>query len=256
MWSKVEEVKNNLPKICYHCGISLSEIENKREHVPPLGFFPKGHRENLMTVPSCDKHNNDTSDVDEIFQLYIKLHKTNDVADKDLKNRVKRGFNREEKKGFVKNFNTKTGFGTLNDKTFLFTKIEPFEPNIFFEKIIRGIYFYHKEVPTKGIIQWVSKHFLFEGLDSHSYFDFLVKDFDERILSEGYYSNPEVFKYQYLDAFGLFTVFMDFYEGVKIIGTVFPNGFTFDNFDVREYRFTEKFLNDLNKKTKINFPKI
>lgn len=69
-------MKNNLPKICYWCGIELTKDENKREHVPPLGFFTKGYRNNLIRVPSCEKHNNNFSALDEKFQFYLKAHKS------------------------------------------------------------------------------------------------------------------------------------------------------------------------------------
>lgn len=70
-------MKNKLPKICYWCGIELTKDENKREHVPPLGFFPKGYRNNLIRVPSCEKHNNNFSALDEKFQFYLKAQKSN-----------------------------------------------------------------------------------------------------------------------------------------------------------------------------------
>ena len=38
---------------CYMCKAEATT----REHVPPQSFFPKGHRENLVTVPSCVPHN-------------------------------------------------------------------------------------------------------------------------------------------------------------------------------------------------------
>ena len=38
---------------CYHCGAKATT----REHVPPKCMFPEGFRHNLITVPSCDRHN-------------------------------------------------------------------------------------------------------------------------------------------------------------------------------------------------------
>lgn len=64
-------MKNTLPKICYWCGIKLTDETNNREHVPPNGFFPKGYREKLLTVPSCQEHNNKFSLLDQkISNLY------------------------------------------------------------------------------------------------------------------------------------------------------------------------------------------
>jgi hypothetical protein len=65
---------------CYCC----DELETSREHAPPQGIFPdkkylpggsKNYRENLITVPSCEKHNNKKSKDDEyliaLFTLTI-----------------------------------------------------------------------------------------------------------------------------------------------------------------------------------------
>lgn len=78
LWRRInfENHENNLPKIFYWCGIELTKDENKREHVPPLGFFPKGYRNNLIRVPSCEKHNNNFPALDEKFQFYLKAHKS------------------------------------------------------------------------------------------------------------------------------------------------------------------------------------
>jgi hypothetical protein len=40
--------------ICYAC----DEPATTKVHAPPLSFFPEGHRVNLVTVPSCELHNN------------------------------------------------------------------------------------------------------------------------------------------------------------------------------------------------------
>ena len=52
---------------CYYCG----EPAMSEEHVPPKCLFPeqkdtgKDYRKNLITVPSCDKHNAGKSCDDE-----------------------------------------------------------------------------------------------------------------------------------------------------------------------------------------------
>ena len=65
-------MKNKLQEVCYWCGTSLIGEAKEREHVPPFGFFPKGHREKMMTVPACKDHNSAFSSLDQEFQLYIK----------------------------------------------------------------------------------------------------------------------------------------------------------------------------------------
>ena len=247
-------MKNNLPKICYWCGIELSKDLLRKEHVPPKGFFPKGYRNDLMTVPSCEKHNNHLSKLDEKFQFYLKLHKTNNVANKDFLDTVVRGLERKEKEGFVNSFNKNTGFGFIIESLNLFSKLEPFEPDIFIEKIIRGLYFYHMEEPAQGIIQWVSKFIHFEGIDSNSGVDFLKDGLDERIFKTGEYNNPEVFQYKYKDFQGSFSLIINFYEGVEFIGWVLPKGFTYDNFDFDKYGYSEKQLQEINNRNNVIYP--
>ena len=58
---------------CYMC----DSIETSREHVPPSCFFPKAKeigrdlRRNLITVPSCDRHNSHKSKDDEFLRSVI-----------------------------------------------------------------------------------------------------------------------------------------------------------------------------------------
>jgi len=56
---------------CYMCdadGVT-------REHVPPLSFFPKGFRTNLLTVPSCRAHNLDNAPDVEYVRNVIVSHR-------------------------------------------------------------------------------------------------------------------------------------------------------------------------------------
>ncbi len=50
-------MKDNIRTYCYAC----TKESVSREHVPAQSFFPKGYRNNLITVPSCRKHNQDNS---------------------------------------------------------------------------------------------------------------------------------------------------------------------------------------------------
>lgn len=53
---------------CYFKGCLEDGVT--REHVPPKSFFPDGERTNLLTVPSCEKHNNDKKEDD----FYVLSH--------------------------------------------------------------------------------------------------------------------------------------------------------------------------------------
>ncbi|WP_092685598.1 hypothetical protein [Albimonas donghaensis] len=51
---------------CYFPGCTAQGTT--KEHVPPKSFFPKGERDQLLTVKSCEKHNNQKSK-DDIYVL-------------------------------------------------------------------------------------------------------------------------------------------------------------------------------------------
>lgn len=54
---------------CYMCDNESTSIE----HTPPRGFFPVGNRNNLVTVPACQTHNEDTSKDDEYVRNIITM---------------------------------------------------------------------------------------------------------------------------------------------------------------------------------------
>jgi hypothetical protein len=68
-------VLNFMKHICYYC----NEIATTKEHTPPKCFFPKkkdlpsgspDYRKNLITVPSCEKHNTGRSKDDEYTAVH------------------------------------------------------------------------------------------------------------------------------------------------------------------------------------------
>jgi hypothetical protein len=66
---------------CYYCGAPATG----RDHVPPKAFFPErkdlrpgspDYRRNLLTVPSCEAHNNAASGDDQIAAYAILAHES------------------------------------------------------------------------------------------------------------------------------------------------------------------------------------
>lgn len=56
-----------IEKYCYAC----TKLSVSREHIPAKSFFPVGFRNNMITVPSCKKHNQDNSDENEYVRNII-----------------------------------------------------------------------------------------------------------------------------------------------------------------------------------------
>ena len=79
---------------CYMCdapGIT-------REHAPPDSFFPKGHRDELWTVPSCDLHNSANSkDVEYVRNVITSHISANDAGMVHFQNKAIRSFEHSPK---------------------------------------------------------------------------------------------------------------------------------------------------------------
>jgi len=62
---------------CYMC----DALATSAEHAPPDCFFPEGYRSNLITVPSCAKHNEaNAKDVEYVRNVISTQHGTNGAA--------------------------------------------------------------------------------------------------------------------------------------------------------------------------------
>jgi hypothetical protein len=224
-------MKNKLPDVCYWCGISLVGEDKEREHVPPLGFFPKGYRENLMTVPACKDHNSAFSALDQELQFYIKSVAQSDISVADFKDRIVRSLKRKEAKGFVERIRANTFYANIEGEKTPIVKVDGPSLVRFFEKVTRGLYFYHNEQPAVRVAQGVSPLFSTPGLDLVEFSQKMLKEFNlwkgsnAVNVARGDYHNPQIFSYDYLSLpeHNFFLVVMYFYETVQVIGWVVPS---------------------------------
>jgi hypothetical protein len=224
-------VKNRLPEVCYWCGVSLGDNVKEREHVPPLGFFPKGYRENLMTVPACKEHNSAFSALDEEFQLYIKSVAESHISVADFKDRTVRSLERKEARGFVEKLRANTFYANIDGERTPIVRVDGPSLVRFFEKVTRGLYFYHNERPAAGIVQGVSRLFPTPGFDLVSFSQNMLKEFNgwkgsnAAVVARGDYHNPQIFSYDFINLpeHNFFLVVMYFYETVQVIGWVVPS---------------------------------
>lgn len=89
----MEQEQYNMAK-CYRCDADAMT----REHAPPDSFFPKGYRDNLVTVPSCDEHNTKNSkDVEYVRNVIVMHISTNNPARSHFQDKVLRSFTKSEK---------------------------------------------------------------------------------------------------------------------------------------------------------------
>lgn len=85
---------------CYFCGGEVTGVE----HIPPRSFFPKGKRNELITVGSCDIHNQEKSKEDEYVRAIllgsIKLDEKEAVE--ELRNTNARALKRSVERAFAR----------------------------------------------------------------------------------------------------------------------------------------------------------
>lgn len=89
----------DLPNICYECGVPLDKGSLTKEHVPPRAFFPESDRDSLITVPACVKHNGGKSDDDEyFFQIICMQIQANEKGQDIATNKAVKGVLRNRKR--------------------------------------------------------------------------------------------------------------------------------------------------------------
>jgi hypothetical protein len=84
-------VTRQSPTLCYAC----TKLATTKEHVPPLSFFPEDQRKNLITVPSCEDHNNSNSkDVEYARNIVTTMFGVNALGQKLFADKSFRSFDR------------------------------------------------------------------------------------------------------------------------------------------------------------------
>lgn len=93
---------------CYKCGRLVAKKGQKsREHIPANSFFQQDRKNcNLITIPSCKKHNEGKADVDNLVSIYFRLmsdpsHNNYDALNKSLDNLVATSNNNGEYNGMI-----------------------------------------------------------------------------------------------------------------------------------------------------------
>ena len=199
-----------MPK-CYMCDNESISVE----HTPPRGFFPVGMRTNLITVPSCQTHNEDTSNDDEYVRNILTTSiENNQTSINHFFNKSLKSFQRNPVLAAnVRNSLKDVSFYKLNAKSYSIDRSR-------FDRIIRKIayaLFYSEYCFTWERLLAVTTNQLrmADMTNDHlgDLFDTLTEGLDMLILKG---ENPLVFKYAFIESGpGRFdkALFMLFYEG-------------------------------------------
>lgn len=196
---------------CFMC----EEAATGSDHIPPKGLFPKGRRQNLVTVPACDDHNKGYQDDDGVFMTWMpSAYLANAIGEAHFMESRTRALERPEAAGLI-------------DATILYTTERKGQPRLAIDgqrarrvvdRYARGLYFARFGARWHGYLNIFSN-----GLESvggpnalaAENLGALEKRFADVERYPRYGSNPEVFYWQWHD-FGPqdHTLRMCFYQGI------------------------------------------
>ena len=214
-------------EFCYWCGA----ISTNREHVPPKCLFPEKkdvhsilhetYRNDLITVPSCDKHNLAKSHDDEYLMVCLASRVGNNIeAFVHTQTKVRRSINRNPSLIEIDS----EGILTINDTKYpvQLAKIDTNRINKSFEAIARAIFYHEYGFRFKGKCQIITRlHYNPEAKKSTSFYSRACELIELEMSSwktEIKGNNPKIFTYQFSpeDGFKTRTLCLSFYEKIKV----------------------------------------
>lgn len=210
---------------CYWCG----EKATSREHVPPKCLFPedkdikgiyeKSFRKNLITVPSCDKHNLEKSNDDEYLMTHLATLVGNDgVAYIHSKTKVARSFQRNPKMIDI----VREGTIKIKGTTFPVAMVNANNKRLIysFEAIGRAIYYYECKEQFEGMCTVMSPIFASSmNKIGKDYLDIVENEIQqEKDKWDEKGENSEIFKYILgsKDGFGSRILLLTFYNNIDV----------------------------------------
>lgn len=212
---------------CYWCENQAVSLE----HVPPRCLFPedkdvkpifnRSYRENLITVPSCDEHNLQKSNLDEYLMVTLSGKVgNNSLAYVQTHTKVERSRKRNNKLLDIQRHEVVK----VNDKEFpvLWVNVNNEKLVHSFESIARGLYYHSNKISFKGKITVISRIFNHpedpNGTEFHRRAAGILererRHWNTKIEGE----NKEVFFYQFspIDGFKSQTLALNFFEGIDV----------------------------------------
>jgi len=193
----------NINKYCYICG----KPATSREHIPPKCFFPEAKeidngsdfRKNLITIPSCDKHNMQKSEDDFYLLFVITSHlETNTIAQKHFRTKIMRAIHRNPSLlGFISKFYpiTVNGFPSIGYQI----NKSRFDHSI--ELISRGLYFHHYRMRWHKAFLILSPQLTNIGVENLATYNNRIREIDKMIEQDQINvpingGNPDIFSYK------------------------------------------------------------
>lgn len=206
---------------CYLCDEESTSVE----HSPAKSFFPTDKRINLVTVPSCTKHNQDTSLDDEYVRNLITMSLgNNDTGIKHFSNKGLRSLTKSPKLLSAVTKNKKRIYVAEADTTKLNPSLAFEIDRARFERLIRktaygSFYAKFKQTWNRELIIG-TEYLRTDKLKADEIGELLssAKQYEPLISYEG--NNPEVFKYSFRQTnstdINKQILIMKYYEGFEV----------------------------------------
>lgn len=221
---------------CYMCDLDATS----REHVPPICLFPESKdvkglnfRKNLITVPSCEKHNSKKSHDDEFLMVAIAgVVGNNELGYMQTISKVNRALRRKSSdflsKAVMRNLRVTT-VKSIDGYEFPVLFGNPNHSRLVgcFEQIIRGLYYHENNKKFFGKVSILLGFIHDTKKDNQTFLEFIRKRFElEDLRLEAKGNNPEVFTYQFCaaDDNGVIEFKLIFYGGTEVFGAMIPEG--------------------------------
>jgi len=214
-------------KKCYWCEKEATSVE----HVPPKCLFPKdkdvkplfniSFRERLITVPSCDEHNMQKSNLDEYLMVTLSGKVgNNSLAYVQTQTKIERSRKRNSKLLDIE----KSEVIKIKDKELpvLWINVDTYKLNQSFESIARGLYYHENSKSFKGKLTIISKIFNHpndpDGTEFNIRSSEMLEHERQNWKTEVKGENKKVFSYQFspIDGFKTQTLALNFFEGIDV----------------------------------------
>lgn len=214
-----------------------AEPATSREHVPPKCIFPEkkdiggNYREDLITVPSCDKHNSKKSKDDEFLMVSLAgIIGNNSIGYKHKFGKVDRAIKRSANRLLEKIFKKKEKKCTYQIDENKFIEVIWGTPDIdrlnnCFEHIAYGLYYNHYQERFAGDLKILLGYLSSQDSNSENFKKFIKHKLETELRNTKQHGkNQEVFYYQFTppDEFGLFALKICFYGGLEIYCAFIP----------------------------------
>jgi hypothetical protein len=196
---------------CYAC----DQKSVSREHVPPHCFFPKGFRKDLLTVPSCKRHNQDNSiNVEYVRDIITTCFQVNNIGFTQFENKTFKSVTRNN--SLIHKLLNNSMPALISGKE---TRAIEIDLNIFdivFNLIGKALYYYDFKKRLVPKFKTYPVSFFFDqqaNNEERNEYTKIIYSLNSLAYEEMKNDNPKVFKYyRYKDKDSIIYR-TDFYEG-------------------------------------------